>query len=142
MSQEDFCLAIAREVVIGKLTNQRAVLQHQAAMLADGDRVKQVQSAISGIGQMIGAARKADNLDSLRGYEGKAGAYYFGAFKQLLQQDLGFQRREFYPARDPVNALLSFGYGLLRKDVTAGVHLVGLDLFLGFFHTASLSAIC
>jgi CRISPR-associated protein Cas1 len=52
----------------------------------------------------------------------------------LLQQDLGFRGREYYPPPDPVNALLSFGYGMLRKDVTAGVHLVGLDLFLGFFH--------
>ncbi|MFQ5858174.1 MAG: CRISPR-associated endonuclease Cas1 [Anaerolineae bacterium] len=134
MSQEDFCLAVAREVVVGKLTNQRTILERQAATITDRARERQVRSAIGGIGQMIGAARKADNVDSLRGYEGKAGAYYFGAFKLLLQQDLGFQRREFYPAPDPVNALLGFGYGMLRKDVTAGVHLVGLDLFLGFFH--------
>lgn len=134
MSQEDFCLAVAREIVIGKLVNQRTVLQRRVGGVTDAARQKQVRTAIEGIGQMISAARRANSIDSLRGHEGKAGAYYFGAFKLLLQQDLGFRRREYYPPPDPVNALLSFGYGMLRKDVTAGVHLVGLDLFLGFFH--------
>jgi CRISPR-associated protein Cas1 len=31
--------------------------------------------------------------------------------------------------------LLSFGYSLLLKDVTAAVQVVGLDPYLGFFHT-------
>jgi len=134
MSQADFCLDVARQVVLGKLANQRTILQRQAATSAGTATGKALQSAIGGIGHMIGAARKAGNIDSLRGYEGKAGAHYFGAYKRLLQQELGFQRREYYPAPDPVNALLSFGYGMLRKDVTAGIHLVGLDLYLGFFH--------
>lgn len=134
MSQEDFCLNVAREIVIGKLANQRTLLQHQMATMINGAGRRQVRSAIDGIGQMINAARRATAIDSLRGHEGKAGAYYFDAFKLLLQQDLGFQGREYYPPPDPVNALLSFGYGMLRKDVTAGLHLVGLDLFLGFFH--------
>lgn len=134
MSQADFCLAVARQIVVGKLTNQRTILQRQATTITDKAQEKAIRSAIGGIGHMIGAARTADNIDSLRGYEGKAGAHYFGAYKRLLQQNLGFQRRDYYPAPDPVNALLSFGYGMLRKDVTAGVHLVGLDLYLGFFH--------
>ena len=134
MSQEDFCLNVAREIVIGKLANQRALLQRQMATVTSKAAQRQVRSAIDGIGQMIDAARRTDSIDSLRGHEGKAGAYYFDAFKLLLQQDLGFRGREYYPPPDPVNALLSFGYGMLRKDVTAGVHLVGLDLFLGFFH--------
>jgi CRISPR-associated protein Cas1 len=74
-------------------------------------------------------------MDSLRGYEGKAGADYWAAFRTLLPNTFGFQGRKYFPPPDPVNALLSFGYSLLLKDVTAAVQVVGLDPYLGFFHT-------
>ncbi|MBW7893133.1 MAG: CRISPR-associated endonuclease Cas1, partial [Chitinophagaceae bacterium] len=64
-----------------------------------------------------------------------AAAAYWQAFKTLLANDFGFQGRKYFPPPDPINGLLSFGYGLLLKDVTAAVQLVGLDTYLGFFHT-------
>ena len=39
------------------------------------------------------------------------------------------------PPRDPVNALLSFAYALLVKDVTVTLQAVGFDPYLGFMHT-------
>ena len=59
----------------------------------------------------------------------------YTAFKTLLQNDMGFANRVYYPSTDPINALLSFCYAFLQKDVTAAVQLVGLDTYLGFFHT-------
>jgi CRISPR-associated protein Cas1 len=132
MSETVMALAIARQVVVGKLHNQRALLQGR---LAEAASVLQVQQASRGVGQMLEQAKTARSLDSLRGYEGKAGADYWGAFRLLLQVDLGFKGREYYPPPDPVNGLLSFGYSLLLKDVTAAVQLVGLDPYMGFFHT-------
>lgn len=132
MSDEVVTLAIARQVVVGKLHNQAATLQ---ASMGQGGAVLPVQRAIAGIRAMLEQARSARNLDSLRGYEGKAGADYWGAFRALLAADLGFKGRQYYPPPDPVNGLLSFGYSLLLKDVTAAVQLVGLDPYLGFFHT-------
>jgi CRISPR-associated protein Cas1 len=38
------------------------------------------------------------------------------------------------PPRDRCNALLSFGYALLLKDVMNAIMVVGLDPSLGFFH--------
>jgi CRISPR-associated protein Cas1 len=38
------------------------------------------------------------------------------------------------PPRDPVNALLSFCYALLTKDLTVALGAVGLDPLLGFYH--------
>jgi CRISP-associated protein Cas1 len=45
-----------------------------------------------------------------------------------------FTRRNRRPPADPVNALLSFTYSLLAKDLTIIGHSVGLDPFIGFFH--------
>jgi CRISPR-associated protein Cas1 len=133
MSDERVALSIARQVVTGKLINQRVVLQRRAAQGPPEAR-RRVQVALSGMKQMLDKARRGGTLDSLRGYEGKAGAYYFDAFKALLAQDLGFSGRAYHPPPDPVNALLSFGYSLLLRDITASVQLVGLDPYLGFFH--------
>src|SRR6478609_6391614 len=38
------------------------------------------------------------------------------------------------PPRDPVNALLSFCYSLLSKELTLAIRAVGLDTMLGFYH--------
>jgi len=43
-------------------------------------------------------------------------------------------RRNRRPPTDPVNSLLSFAYGLLRMQVTAAVHLAGLDPYIGYLH--------
>ncbi len=132
MSNEQVTLAIARQVVVGKLHNQRELL---AKLMGQAGSPLQLQRAITGIGQMLEQARRSQVMDSLRGYEGKAGADYWAAFRTLLPNTFGFQGRKYFPPPDPVNALLSFGYSLLLKDVTAAVQVVGLDPYLGFFHT-------
>ena len=134
MSDEKVTLAIARQVVAGKLHNQRMGLRTLAAQ-APPPAQAQVQRATAGIQRMLDRVRNARSLESLRGFEGKAGADYWPAFRSLLANDLGFKGRKYFPPPDPVNALLSFGYSLLLKDVTAAVQLVGLDPYLGFLHS-------
>jgi CRISPR-associated protein Cas1 len=45
-----------------------------------------------------------------------------------------FAKRNRRPPRDPINALLSLGYGVLAKDLTVICATVGLDPYLGFYH--------
>ena len=135
MSDEARTLDIARWVVNAKLTNQRVITQRQASTYGSGTPPRALSDAVSGIGAMREGADAAQSLDSLRGYEGKAGAYYFGALKALLDPGWGFQGRAYYPPPDPINSVLSLGYSLLLKDMVAAVQLVGLDPYLGFFHT-------
>lgn len=121
-------LEIARPIVTTKVNNQRVVLQRRA------ERVPGAQRALRGMMRMRRRAERTRSIDKLRGFEGKAGAFYFEAVRALLPTDWGFEKRDYYPPPDPFNALLSFGYTLLLKDVKAGIHLVGLDPYLGFFH--------
>jgi CRISPR-associated protein Cas1 len=46
----------------------------------------------------------------------------------------GLQERSRRPPRDPMNALLSFLYALLRHDVESALLAVGLDPATGFLH--------
>ena len=134
MSDPAANLALARQIVLGKLHNQLAVLQ--TANAPDAPKwLPEGNKAIQGINDMAHHAAHCDNAESLRGYEGKAATYYWQAFRRLLRHDMGFTGRQYRPAPDPVNALLSFGYALLQKDVTAAIQMVGLDAHIGFFHT-------
>jgi CRISPR-associated protein Cas1 len=127
-SDEPTALAVARPIVAAKVSNQRVVLQRRAERLPDARR------ALQGMMKMGRRAKQARSLESLRGFEGKAGAFYFEAVRALLPPEWGFEKRAYHPPPDAANALLSFGYTLLLKDVTAAVQLVGLDPYVGFFH--------
>ena len=124
---------VAKGIVRAKLANQRNAL----ALLVKGAQptvAATLLQAMDGIERMKRDCSLARDPDTLRGYEGKAGAFYFAAFTALLDRAWSFQGRKYYPAPDPFNAALSFGYALLQKDISATVQLVGLDPFLGCFH--------
>ena len=134
LSNTQSTLAIAQAIVVGKLNNQRILLRRQQNQLSNKKAQQIVHKAVAGIAQMIKGAQKANNLDSLRGFEGKAGAYYFGAWRVLAPKGFTFNGRAYYPPPDPINSMLSFGYALLTKDVITAIQLVGLDPYIGFFH--------
>jgi CRISPR-associated protein Cas1 len=84
-------------------------------------------------------AESAGDVETLLGLEGAAARVYFENFHRLLRADgraghFDFTTRNRRPPRDPVNALLSFGYAMLCKDIFSVVAMVGFDPYYGFFH--------
>nr|WP_265266982.1 type I-MYXAN CRISPR-associated endonuclease Cas1 [Spirulina subsalsa] len=135
LSEGDFCLELARKLVSCRGEGQRKFLMR-------GKRNKGTSGELErAIGQMKGVLKqvpKAQSLDSLLGIEGKVAALYFGALPELLGADvpaeLRFSGRNRRPPKDRFNALLSFGYALLIKDVMSAILTVGLEPALGFYH--------
>ncbi len=122
-------LNIAQAIVAGKIANQRVVLQRRA------EEDSNAEQALQGMMAMLQRATAARDLDQLRGFEGKAAAFYFDGIRTFFTPDWGFQTRNFHPPLDPANALLSFVYTRLMTNVEAKIQLVGLDPYLGFLHT-------
>jgi CRISPR-associated protein Cas1 len=125
-----FCLSVAKAVVTGKLRNCRTLLLRAARRGASGAR-----HAADGLDQMVRAATLASSIDSVRGYEGEGAARYFEGFAALLSEPAVFTGRTRRPPRDPVNALLSFGYTLLHGAMIGLLHATGLDPYRGIFHS-------
>lgn len=70
------------------------------------------------------------------GLEGHAAQCYWSVFDYLiLNKDFTFSGRSKRPPKDMVNALLSFFYTILSHDVRSALETVGLDAYVGFFHT-------
>ncbi|MGH9200178.1 MAG: CRISPR-associated endonuclease Cas4g/Cas1g [Vicinamibacterales bacterium] len=130
---EPFCLRFARDVVASKIRNQRTLLQR--------NHVEPSAQALDGLRRLAARAKECASLEELLGVEGTAAATYFSQFDGMIKVEdaeglraFDFRTRNRRPPRDPVNALLSFAYSLLARDLTIVCHGVGFDPFTGFYH--------
>jgi CRISPR-associated protein Cas1 len=145
------CLLLSRSIVETKIANQRIFIRRNAE-----NSEKQLEQ-LSGL---IDNCSKTDNIAGIRGLEGKAGQIYFEILPRLIRpkeiisssqqtfDDLlgnenneGFFRfngRNKRPPKDPVNAMLSFGYTLLARDFLSALVGTGLDPYFGFYHVTEL----
>jgi CRISPR-associated protein Cas1 len=130
-------LALAKRLVEAKVKMQLGFLLR--ASRETGREIEDVQTSISDIRKLLSPLHKAGSIDSLRGFEGSVGASYFKALPHLVSDEAGEAMkpdgRNRRPPKDRCNALLSYGYALLLKDITNAILVVGLDPSLGFYHT-------
>lgn len=117
---DTFCLEFAREIITAKIINSAVLLRRNGIDAAD-------------VRQMAERAKQAENLDSLRGYEGSAARMYFAHIAALVAP-LPFKGRTYHPPDGPVNILLSFGYTLLYNRLAAVLKDRGFNPRVGFFH--------
>jgi len=130
--------AIARNMLIGKLANARAVLRRALRDHGDKEGFQSLEKAQSRLTQYLQRLERPLPIDELRGNEGEAAASYFAAFPQLItvkEEAFAFTGRNRRPPTDPVNALLSFAYTLLVHDCRSALEGVGLDPCVGYLHT-------
>lgn len=131
-------LAIARNMIFGKLYNTRSLLERflrDHPMQLDIDKVKKVSEFIRNKQK---DALKVENTEILRGIEGVCAQEYFSCFGELILQNRDgfyFSGRNRRPPLDAVNAMLSFMYTILAQRCANGLNAVGLDPYVGFLHT-------
>lgn len=130
-------LAVARYMVAGKLQNARTTLLRAAREAASPENEAALRAAAHIHAQTIVRLPRLRHLDEVRGAEGDAAKTYFAVFDRMIRTNKDtfvFSGRNRRPPRDPVNALLSFVYGMLRNECTSALEGVGLDPQVGFLH--------
>lgn len=124
-------VALARAVVTAKLQNQRQVVLR--ARRSHGTPA--LTSAVTALRECIRRVEAVEDLDVLRGIEGHAARMYFAGLADAIRNPaFRFSGRNRRPPRDPVNALLSFGYAVLQGRVESALHRAGLDIWAGALH--------
>lgn len=124
-------LDMARRYVLAKVKNGMDVLDDYHRSGRSGFRFEE-RPRMEEICDHI--LNRCSDMPGLFGYEGAAARHYFGAFGRLLAHGRTFPGRVFHPSTDPVNALLSFGYSFVARELQALLDALGLDPFIGFFH--------
>lgn len=131
LDDKAFAVKTARAIVAGKMANMATLLMRirrsRGAEIA-GRKAREIQD-------LSPLLEKADNIDSLRGYEGRASALYFEAFGAGFTENQNFTRRVRRPPTDPVNSILSLLYTFLMNRVYAAVRVAALDPYPGFLHS-------
>ena len=136
---------LASKFVNGKLNNMRTLLlrQNRKRKL---DEITNAAESIKTTLHQIASAKPDDTPPDpstpqansawgrLQGWEGNATARYFGCFKHTLNRPDLFNGRTRRPPRDPINALLSYGYTILLNQVISALCTVGLDPYIGYLH--------
>jgi len=125
------CLQFARQVVAAKVASQRTILRRNAVDLPE--------RVLEEFAQVLRDVEVAPAVDQLLGCEGNGAAIYFRHFGKMLKpRDLStewdFSNRNRRPPRDPINAMLSFAYALLVKELTVAILAEGLDPWWGLYH--------
>lgn len=127
----------AQNMLLGKIFNCRWCLERTLRdhrLRVDSDKIREISLELKeGINQI----KRAENMDSLRGIEGKLAERYFSVFDELIinqKVQFSFTNRSRRPPLDRVNALLSFSYTILAGDCANALKSVGLDPYVGFLH--------
>jgi CRISPR-associated protein Cas1 len=128
---DEATLRIARPIVSGKIVNQLKTLRRARSRRGKDAALSQ---ACEDLRELPAMAAVCSDIDTLRGMEGFSAAVYFSVFGRIIRPQWFFHGRNRRPPRDPVNAMLSFGYTLLLGHVTSAAVTAGLDPCVGFLH--------
>lgn len=124
-------LEVSKALVQDKVYNSRILLRRN--LPKDGD-----DSALSALRWAARSVAGCDAPASLLGIEGNAARIYWRSFGALTAQagpEFAMSGRSRRPPLDRVNAVLSYLYGMLTKDMSLALEMAGFDPFQGFYHT-------
>lgn len=83
---------------------------------------------------VLASISAAPDNQSLLGVDGNISRYLYDKFSSFSESPFYFDRREYYPPPDPVNALLSLSFSIFYSLMYPIVLAFGFDPYFGFFH--------
>lgn len=130
---KEFALSGAKYIVKHKIKGQISLL-NQYKKSREISNFKAINHTLHALLKRVDRTKK---VETLRGIEGLASRTYFSVFGFLLSEPWQFSGRNRYPSMDPVNAILSYGYSFLEREVRASLLAVGLDVRIGVLHSTN-----
>ena len=124
----------------GKITNQSITLKYLSKTRKDTPVGNELRLCAGEVLDHLAwlDALKAECIDEARGTilsaEGNAARVYWQAWGALIPEQYAWPGRQGRGAKDAVNSLLNYGYGILYGQVERALVLAGLDPFAGFIH--------
>lgn len=140
-------VALASVFAAGKIQNQARLLKYLAKSRKTKapeiyDALRDAATAVEAHVRPLSAWRTVawdEGIETHRAQllsiEGRAAQAYWGGLKAVVPRALAWPGREGRGARDPFNAALNYGYGVLYGQVERAILLAGLDVYAGFIHT-------
>jgi len=129
-SDDEFKANLARTLVTAKLNSCRGLIIRYRQNYADTDFSSELRVIEAALHNLPGQS----TVSSIIGTEGVATAAYFRAYGRMFRKKFRFETRTRRPPKDPVNALLSFGYTMITNELFSLIAAHSLDPHIGFLH--------
>lgn len=131
-------LQLIKNLIVTKLKNTNNLLSRSKRDYPQLDQDNLISQCIDNLKNNIEAVKKENDIEVLRGIEGQSAKSYFYIFDMLFTQqkeDFSLIHRSKRPPLDYTNAMLSFLYTVCTNDIASALECVGLDPYIGFYHT-------
>lgn len=130
LQKPDRTLLAAKSIVMAKITNGREILRQFNLRRRNAE----VDKKVSHLKSLREQASHVESPEALRGIEGAASRRYFDAITHFITPPWKWEGRTRRPPTDPINAVLSYGYGLLYQNILGSIRRSGLTPYLGVYH--------
>lgn len=120
----EFALTVSKELVLARISGIQTLIY----------RRNNTHPTLIKLTQLEDKVRSAQDIDSLRGFEGQAAKKLWAFFMESLDNTWNFSGRNRRPPKDPVNALLSIGYSLIYHLCDTAAQSSGLYPWQGAYH--------
>lgn len=131
-------IVLSQNTVATKLYNTIFLIKRSLRDYPHIDEDRRLSYCIEKLQEGIKTVYTETDQDVIMGIEGNCAKAYFDVFDRLIIQ----QKDEFYlnartkrPPLDRVNAVLSFLYTIHTHDYASALESVGLDSYIGFYHS-------
>lgn len=131
-------VGLIRAILSAKLKNTRSLLLRSRRDHPETDADGALTHCAEVLSANLERISGEEVPDVLRGLEGESAKAYFSVFDRLFVQQREVFRlfaRSKRPPLDRTNAMLSFLYTVCTNDIASALECVGLDPYIGVFHT-------
>ena len=119
-----FALELTKKIITAQIHNYKVIARR---MLTEKDLLSQFSFLEKEIDLI-------NNIDELRGYEGRSAAILYSIIKKAIPGEWNFTHRTKHPPEDAVNVMLSIGFTILYNHIATALQMVGLNPEIGFYH--------
>lgn len=125
-------IALARKFVEGAIANMLRVLKYYQA------RGSSLENHIDTITNLKNGVHSQKSIEKLMAIEGNIRDCYYDSFNEIIKsEEFVFKKRTKRPPKSKINALISFGDGLLYTVALGEIYKTHLDPRIGFLHTTN-----
>jgi CRISPR-associated protein Cas1 len=126
-------IGLARELIIGKLKNQRATLLYSSRGFDNDYKKQTIEFFDRAIAQLKN--KKQINRSFILGIEGSSADRYFEYLRVMNLLPEHFTMRTKRYSEDMTNIALNYGYAILQNFVYKSCINAGLEPYMGVLHT-------
>jgi len=121
-------LSIARDIIVASIHNMGRNIRYYY------DRREGFDDTLDKLDVQQNRVEHTDDINELRGVEATARKHYYACFGSILRDPFDFDRREYNPPTNEVNALISFLNAMVYTVCVSAIRKTALDPTVGFVH--------